>query len=279
MSAAPAPVRTYRRFMAPSSPAQRLRDTARAVAIAGLSLARDPTRQRGWLRFPYYHHVFDDERAGFDRQLAYFKNIGDIIGIDDAVEMLSAGTPLDGRYLCITFDDGFKNWIENALPILVEHDVVAAFFVAAGYIDSDLVKDRERLLGFYDDGRRLMEFLTWADCRTMTAAGMSIGSHSIGHVHLNDLDDEAAMRELAGSKEMIERETGAPCRHFCCPFGRAGIDYMPSRHPEMAAAAGYASFLTGHRGANLAGASPYDIRRDHVLANWGNYQLRYFFGT
>lgn len=272
------PIRTYRAFMAADNAAQRVRNAARAAAIAGLSVTRSPTRQSDWIRFPYYHHVFDDECAGFERHIRYFKNIGEIIGIDDAVEMIASGAPIDGRYICITFDDGFKNWIENAVPILVSEDAVAAFFVATGYIGTDIEADRDRLLAFYDDGARLMEFLTWDDCRTMAEAGMAIGSHSEGHVHLKDISDAEAMAELKRSRETIERETGRPCRHFCCPFGRAGIDYDPGRHPGMARDAGYASFLTGHRGANRKGASAFDIRRDHLLANWGNYQLRYFLG-
>lgn len=264
--------------MAGESAAQRIRNAARAAAIAGLSVTRSPTRKSGWIRFPYYHHVFDDERAGFERQIRYFKSIGDIIGIDDAVNMIASGMPIDGRYICITFDDGFKNWIENAVPILAAEEAVAAFFVATDYIGSDIEADRERLLGFYDDGARLMEFLTWDDCRRMTEAGMTIGSHSAGHVHLRDLSDAEAMAELKRSRDAIEQGTGAPCRHFCCPFGYAGIDYDPDRHPKMAAEAGYASFLTSHRGANRKGASVYDIKRDQLLANWGNYQLRYFMG-
>lgn len=275
----PKPIRTYRAFTAPDGARQHMRNAVRAAAIAGLSLTRSPTRDTGWVRFPYYHHVFDDERAGFVRQLRYFKNIGDIVSIDDAVAMISGDEPIDGRYICITFDDGFKNWIENALPILVEADAVAAFFVAAGFIGTDPVEDAERLLGFYDDGTRLMEFLNWDDCRRMAEAGMTVGSHSVGHVHLMDLDDAGAERELLQSKEMIEAGTGRPCKHFCCPFGRAGIDYDPARHPAMAERLGYASFLTGHRGVNRAGGSAFDIKRDHVLANWGDYQLRYFLGT
>ncbi len=274
-----APIRTYRAFMAGESPLQQARNAVRAAAIAGLSVTRAPTRSNGWVRFPYYHHVFDDERAGFERQIRYFRNIGEIIGIDDAVAMLDSGDPIDGRYLCITFDDGFKNWIENAVPILVDEQAVAAFFVATGYIGTDPVRDRERLLAFYDDGTRLMEFLDWDDCRAMTQAGMTIGSHSEGHVHLKDLSDADAIGELVRSRDIISRETGTPCRHFCCPFGREGIDYDPARHPGMAADAGYVSFLTGHRGANQQGASVFDIRRDHFLANWGNYQLRYFLGA
>jgi peptidoglycan/xylan/chitin deacetylase (PgdA/CDA1 family) len=265
--------------MAGEGMAGRFRNAARAAVIAGLSTTRAPTRSTGWIRFPYYHHVFDDERAGFERQIRYFKSIGEIIGIDDAVDMLASGTPVDGRYLCITFDDGFKNWIENALPILVAADAVAAFFVATGYIGTDVDADRDRLLAFYGNDGRLMEFLDWDDCRAMTDAGMTIGSHSEGHVHLLELDDADAMGELARSRAVIERETGASCRHFCCPFGREGIDYDPARHPKMAADAGYKSFLTGHRGANRTGASAFDVRRDHLLANWGNYQLRYFLGA
>lgn len=255
------------------------RRAARSLAIAGLSLTRSPTRTRGWIRFPYYHHVFDDERAGFARQLRYFKNIGDIIGLDDAVSMMTSGEAIDGRYICITFDDGFKNWIENAVPILLDHDAVAAFFVAAGYIDTDLERDREKLLGFYERHDLLMEFLNWQDCREMAEAGMTIGSHSVGHVHLRDLDEASAMDELVASKKMIEDHVQQPCHHFCCPFGRAGVDYDPAAHPQMAENAGYRSFLTGHRGANTSGSSPFDIKRDHVLANWGNHQLRYFLGA
>jgi len=273
------PVRTYKEFMAHEGLSSQLRDVARSSVIAGLSLTRNPSSQKNWLRFPYYHHVFDDEREGFARQVKYFKNVADIISIDQAIELLEDDTPYSGRYICLTFDDGFKNWIENAVPILVDENAVAAFFVAAGYIGSDVQADRKKLLAFYDDGLRLMEFLSWEDCRAMVEAGMTVGSHSVDHVHLMDLSDAEAEDELRKSKDMIEKNTGASSHHFCCPFGRAGIDYDPGRHPDMAKRVGYKSFLTGHRGNNPVGTSVFDVKRDHFLANWGDYQLRYFLGA
>ena len=278
------PVRTYRDFIAGQSVAEKARGFARDAAIRLLSIGRSPPGvgaavSGGWIRFPFYHHVFDDERDGFARQLDTMASWGDFIKLDDAVALLEAGDPIDGHYFCVTFDDGFKNWITNAVPILLEKKAPAAFFVVTGYIGTSLDLDREKLLGFYDSGDLLIEFLDWDDCRAMNDAGMTIGSHTINHVHLAFLDDEAASAEIRGSKQTIEAELGRACDHFCCPFGREGVDFSGSRHPAMAARAGYKSFLTARRGAMVRGGSAMMIRRDHVLAGWGDYQLRYFFSS
>ena len=255
------------------------RAAVRQAVIQLHSLSRHPTGSNGWVRFPYYHHVFDDERAGFERHLKYFKSIADVISLDDALEVLATESPINGRYICLTFDDGFKNWTENALPILKAADAVAAFFVATDYIGTDVDADRDKLLGFYDSGDKLMEFMTWDDCRTLHDAGMTVGSHSVNHAHLADIDDNAALAELEGSKAMIEHALSAPCHHFCCPFGIPDIDFDPVRHPVMAKDAGYRSFLTTRRGANTAGADPYAIKRDHMLANASLLEVRYFLAA
>ncbi len=283
------PVETYRDFIAGQPLLERARDFARDAVILALSAGRSPGngggrggskgggKDGGWIRFPFYHHVFDDERRGFARQLDFMASLGDFIGLDDAADMMDSGGPIDGRYFCVTFDDGFKNWITNAVPILLDHGVPAAFFVVAGYIGTSVERDREKLLGFYDQGDLLMEFLSWDDCREMAAAGMTIGSHTMNHVHLAGLGDAAAAAELKSSKQLIETELGRACDHFCCPFGRRNIDYLPDRDPAIAKRVGYRTFLATDRGAVRQGASAMAIPRDHLLAGWGDYQLRYFF--
>ncbi|MDA1090445.1 MAG: polysaccharide deacetylase family protein [Proteobacteria bacterium] len=279
------PIETYRDFIAGQSVLDRARGVARDAAIRALSTGRSPDqiggKNGGWIRFPFYHHVFDDERKGFARQLNYMASLGDFISLDDAADMIESEGSIDGRYFCISFDDGFKNWITNAVPILLDHGVAAAFFVAAGYIGTSVDHDREKLLGFYDSANLLMEFLSWDDCREMAAAGMTIGSHTLNHVHLADLDDARAEAEIKGSKQLIEKELGRACDHFCCPFGREHIDYRPGHHTDMARRAGYRTFLATTRGAVRSGTSlgipSKVIPRDHMLAGWGNYQLRYFF--
>lgn len=273
------PIRTVKAFYAGRGFKALARAGARQAAIQFNALARNPTGSTGWIRFPYYHHVFDDERAGFERHLRYFRSIAEIISLDDALHLMTSGEPIDGRYICITFDDGFKNWTENALPILKSADAVAAFFVATDYIGAHVERDRDKLLGFYDSGDRLMEFMTWDDCRALIDAGMTVGSHSAHHLHLSALDDDTARDELKTSKTMIEDALGTQCDHFCCPFGVPDVDYDPDRHPAMARELGYRTFLTTRRGANTAGTDPFAIKRDHMLANASLLELRYFLGT
>lgn len=279
MTASPEPIRTYRDFIAGRPAWQAARDAARDLALRALAVGRSPAATRGWIRFPYYHHVFDDERRDFARQLDFMAGHGDFIGLDEAVAVLESGDAIDGRYFCLSFDDGFKNWITNAAPILADKKAAATFFLVTRYVGTSVERDQELLRGFYSSGGRLMEFLDWDDCRAMAAAGFGLGSHTVSHAHLAALDENAVEAELRQSKETIEAATGRPCRHFCCPFGRQGVDFLPGRDPAIAGRVGYRSFLTGQRGAMRRGASPMLVKRDHLLAAWGNHQLRYFFSA
>ncbi|MGB0684143.1 MAG: polysaccharide deacetylase family protein [Magnetovibrionaceae bacterium] len=257
---------------------QRLRAPLRDLAIRLLSLkAGRPAR--GAIHFPYYHHVFQDERRGFDRQLRWMRDRGEFASLDQALELLGTAEPLDGCYFCITFDDGFETCHSGALPILADHAAPAAFFVVTGMIgkNADDPADLKDLLSFYDHGRLLVPFMDWDQVRALHRAGMTIGSHTTKHLHLADATPEEISEDLIASKKAIEAELGQPCRHFCCPWGQPDIDFRTDRDPKLAEGAGFESFLTTARGANRPGTSAFAIRRDHVLANWGAHQLSYFF--
>lgn len=271
------PATTYREWSAGLSRRERLRTSARDAMIFGLSLTSRVPRGSNWIRFPYYHHVFDDERSSFDAHLGYMRNFGEIISVDTAMEMLASHDRVDGRYFCITFDDGFKNCVTNALPILLERQATAAFFIPTRFIGTSLERDREVLLAFYGHGKILMEFLDWDDCRTLAEAGMTIGSHTVSHRVLSGLTDTEVETELRESKKTIERELGTSCDHFCAPVGRPDLDFRTDRDPELARKVGYRSFLTTQRGSVHRLSTPMAVDRDHTLADWGLYQLRYFF--
>jgi peptidoglycan/xylan/chitin deacetylase (PgdA/CDA1 family) len=125
-----------------------------------------------------------------------------------AEELLDAGGPRP-RTAVLTFDDGFANWLTDALPVLAELDVRATFYVCPGQFGS-----RARSV-FGDQGRLLDE----AGARALHEAGMELGAHSLTHRDLRTLDDDALAREVRESKAAVERITGVPCRTFAYPYG------------------------------------------------------------
>lgn len=204
------------------------------------------------------------------------RNFGDFISLDDAVEVLESNRPPNGRYFCITFDDGFKNCMTNAMPILLDYGVHAAFFLPTKYVDLSVGEDGRLCSEFFGDEKIVMEFLSWEDCRKMAREGMTFGSHGVNHVRLIDLSEEEVERELKESKAAIERELGLPCRHFCAPVGHPGVDFRVDRAPRIAKSLGYRSFLTGRRGSVRRKSNPMLLERQHLIAAWETYQLRYF---
>lgn len=117
---------------------------ARAPALLGRTLmgALAPGGTRG-LSILIYHRVLaqpdplfpgEVDRVAFDRQIGLVKACCNIIPLADAVGHLQAGT-LPSRAACITFDDGYADNAEIALPILQAHGINATFFVATGFLD------------------------------------------------------------------------------------------------------------------------------------------------
>jgi len=252
---------------------------ARRLALSASGFFHHPPSGKDWILFPFYHWVLDDEQKAFARQLRWLGGYGDFLSLDDAVAAMAAPEGIKGRYFCLTFDDGFRNWATNALPVLKQAGVPATFFVPSRYIGLDLDTDWDEIAPFYQRSwakyRRYFEFLTWDDCREMVREGFTVGSHTHSHVRLASLPLPEAEREMADSKRSIEEKLHVPCRHFCCPWGRPGADYDPQVHPEMARRVGYASFLTTVEGPNYSGQSPFAVRRNDVSPDQGRFLFRW----
>ena len=272
-------INNYHQFISGESARDQLRNLGRKLIIGARSLAKNISNSSGWIRFPYYHHVFDDERAGFERQMKYFKNYGDLISMDDACAMVQQGKPINGRYFCVSFDDGFLSCFTNMMNITYSLDVPVIIYLPTDFIGLDVNKeaDQKKIESFYEDQKGLVPFLKWNQCRMMLKQKVSFGSHTCSHANLAKITDADIESELIRSKKKIEEELQTPCNHFACPWGRPDIDFFPERTSTIARAAGYTSFATTARGKTTHGADLFVLKRDHVLANWENFQLRYFF--
>lgn len=102
-----------------------------------------PAGQRARLSVLIFHRVlpapdvlFPDEMHAqqFDAMCTWLRQWLQVIPLDDAVERLHAGT-LPSRAACITFDDGYVDNHDVAMPILQRYGLASTFFVATGYLD------------------------------------------------------------------------------------------------------------------------------------------------
>lgn len=83
--------------------------------------------------FPFDGEVVDATTAQFDAQVAMLKRHFRLVGVDELCQFTDGKRP-PGNLCCITFDDGYRDNHDHALPILRKHGVRATFFVATTYI-------------------------------------------------------------------------------------------------------------------------------------------------
>jgi peptidoglycan/xylan/chitin deacetylase (PgdA/CDA1 family) len=144
--------------------------------------------------------------------------------------------------VAITFDDGYVDNHQFALPLLIAHRIPVTFYVTTGYLDRDpAVMARFAFLRRVSLSK--IEPLSWEQVRELAVAGMDIGAHTFSHPNLADLPPEHLVREVAEPKARIERMLGREVESFAYPFGQL------NRHVNDAAiaavqAAGFKTAVT-----------------------------------
>jgi peptidoglycan/xylan/chitin deacetylase (PgdA/CDA1 family) len=130
----------------------------------------------------------------------------------------------------ITFDDGYANMYEEAMPALAKHGFTATVFIVSGHI------------GGYNDwtappaglGKRAM--LTWEQVSNLAAAGIEIGAHTRNHPDLRGLSPPESEDEIVASREEIENRLGQTVESFAFPYGHTSRDSMEIVRREFRAA-------------------------------------------
>lgn len=101
----------------------------------------------------------------------------------------------------ITFDDGWKNQYQNALPLLKKYGYTATFFVYTNPIGKYPV------------------FMSWSNIKELIASGMTIGDHTLSHPYLSKLSPKELEHEVVDARKALESNLGITVRHFASPFG------------------------------------------------------------
>jgi peptidoglycan/xylan/chitin deacetylase (PgdA/CDA1 family) len=188
----------------------------------------------------------DDFRAQLDAALGAGLRP---VSLDAALALLAR--PVDGRYLHVTFDDGYRDNLEHGEPVLRELGVPATIFVATAAIDGRAT---------FDWFERQPPLLTWEELEELERGGVvAIGAHTRTHPHLPKVDAERAGDEVLGSRRDLEDRLGRPPAAFAYPAGLYG-----PRDVELVRAAGFRAAVTTRAGVNDHGTPPLELRRTMV---------------
>ncbi|HNW35761.1 MAG TPA: polysaccharide deacetylase family protein, partial [Candidatus Ozemobacteraceae bacterium] len=155
------------------------------------------------------------------------------------------GAQPTGKPILITFDDGYSAVYDYAFPLMKEFGFVGIACIYPAFLGSS-------------------NALTWDQLREMSDEGWSVESHSMSHTSLaqgfgTPLYAKMLEHEIAGSRQLIEKQLGAPVRFMVWPYG------IYTEQAEQAARnAGYAGAMTVDGGANYPGIDPFRIKRQVV---------------
>jgi peptidoglycan/xylan/chitin deacetylase (PgdA/CDA1 family) len=215
--------------------------------------AAAPALDQPWILM--YHTVADptDDPYGIavapDRlelQLRWLRARG-LRGVGVA-DLLRARTAGDAAGLVgLTFDDGYADFVETALPILARYDCTATVFVLPGRLGGTNEWDAE-------GPRRAL--LTGRQIRAAAEAGTEIASHGLFHHRLPGCPDDVLLEETVRSRELLCELTGTAPAGFCYPYGT-----FDRRAADAVRRAGYSYACAIAPGAE---AGPYALPRTHI---------------
>jgi peptidoglycan/xylan/chitin deacetylase (PgdA/CDA1 family) len=209
-------------------------------------------------RYPGTENIFTITARKFEAQMARLASQGYCsVGPDQVFAFLTEGAALPTRPIMITTDDGWGSNIEIMLPILEQYGFGCTIFVTTG-ADAWIFKKFQGL------DRRLVA----ADVRELRRRGVSIGSHTVTHPYLIDMEDGDIRRELIVSKATLEEWTGEACHYLSIPG-----NFYCRRIARMARECGYKAVFTANVGTVSRAADVFDINR---LIVEGAFTLREF---
>jgi peptidoglycan/xylan/chitin deacetylase (PgdA/CDA1 family) len=199
----------------------------------------------------------------FARQMQTLRRSGyRPVGLDEIVDCLDKRRPMPENAVAVTFDDGFADVCENALPVLRSYEIPATVFIVTNLIDGS----NEWMTGRGFPRRRIMSV---PQLRELNAADVIIGSHTLTHPRMVELSLEQAAREATDSKLRLEDLLGKTVSYFAYPFGLYNDDVK-----EAVRIAGYRAACSTRAGFNRENEDPFALRRIDVFGSDALWQFK-----
>ena len=165
----------------------------------------------------------DIARDKFVRQLQWLSRWRRVVRLE---ETLTAGS---GRLVALTFDDGYRDNLTVALPLLEEHGFPMTLFVTAGFV-----------------GRE--GYLSRSELREISKHPLiTIGAHGLWHRHFPLLGAAEARRELVESRRLLESISGRNVDLMAWPYGDCTAEME-----ELSRECGYRAAWSVWKGTNTS---------------------------
>jgi peptidoglycan/xylan/chitin deacetylase (PgdA/CDA1 family) len=213
-----------------------------------------------------YHHVSPVVQPGiyqraltvtpeeFEQQLLWLRGRGcELVTVDRVWSDALHGT-LSACEAALTFDDGYADVAQYAIPRLLQQNAQATLYISTGFVGST-------------------GHLTVARIRAAHQLGMEIGAHTINHLDLTKIPYASAQREIDGSKRALDAWLGTPVSTFAYPAGSVN-----ARVAAAVAGAHFISAVTTAPGTIEPADNPYELPRYRVLRGQGIALLTSVFG-
>ncbi len=182
----------------------------------------------------------------FRAQLQYLDDAGyHTITLTDLYLYLMAGYPLPEKPVILTFDDGYRDAYEIVFPMLLNYGFTGTFFVLATPTHYEAPG-----------------YMTWAQMKEMSDAGMDIQSHGRDHVDLRNRSYDYLVYQTLGIQEAIEYHTGRLPRFFCYPSGQRDANVI-----AVLESAGYWGAVTTEWGVTHTRENLFELPRLRVRGN------------
>jgi peptidoglycan/xylan/chitin deacetylase (PgdA/CDA1 family) len=197
----------------------------------------------------YYRVVTSPKR--FSEQMRWLHDHEyEVISLAKLLQRIKEAPQKTGRCAVLTFDDGFRDFLTNAWPVLESFGYTASVFLPTAFIGINRKSFKGR------------ECLTWSEVRDLHSYGISFGSHTVSHPLLNGLEWGAVQRELHDSRLQIEDRLQAPVVSFAYPyaFPKEDRDFV-QRFKQELKNQGYRNAVTTVIGSARLGSDPLCLER------------------
>lgn len=197
----------------------------------------------------------------FEEHLKLLKQNYRVIPLRELSQKLALGD-IHGNEAAITFDDGYRDNLTEALPLLEKYSLPATIFVTTKMLGkkADFCWDKE-----YQEKDRAF-FLNEDEIKLLSDHTLiEIGGHTESHPNLIDLTPGEQRREILENKKILERITGKNIKSFAYPFG--GIFNFDSTTQKIVAESGFDFAYSNIQRLAIPSKNCFNIPRINIQEN------------